>query len=176
MSEQEKTVCEFTISGDKYIAEDSKAFGNLNHITWPGDSNSLGLQTGEIPGGWNSGPGFRRWRRGTDSTSQLFMHGPYQRLDGIGTLNVRLFCNAPVGRRTSGNAFYVDIFDFTDRKEHLATTFSVADLPSNSDGFIVSSFDRGPEIKSGHKYETRVRCLGGCDLEIYFLRWEIFIL
>jgi len=176
MTEKKQTDDQFALIGDNYVTEDSKAFGNLNHSTWVGDDSSLGLQTGEIPGGWNSGPGFRRWRRETDSTSLFFMYGPYQPITGVGTLDVRIFCSAPVSRRSSGDAFYIDVFDFTDRQAYLATTFKVTDLPNNSDGFIVSSFDRGPEIKSGHKYETRVKCLGGCDLEIYFLRWEIFVL
>lgn len=177
-SQQQKspTSDDFVIGGvaietDPYILVPQAA--SLSYITWAGDR--LPMSTGEIPGGWTDGPGFKRWIRGRHATDRWFSMGPYQRLNGLGSFKARTFCIAPINGRASGDAFLIDAFDFTDRRIVAGpTTVPEGSLPSNSDGFVV--FSPNISIENGHSYEIRIMCKGGCDLDLYFMRWDIGIL
>ncbi|MDX1945998.1 MAG: hypothetical protein SFU86_11425 [Pirellulaceae bacterium] len=143
-------------------------------LHWFGDA--LGRLTGEIPPGYLNGPYFKQWIRGRHSTADWFSIGPYQPLDGVGTFRIKMFMLAPVNARNAGqNAFYIDVYDYDGGTVLASATFSVADLPSNSDAFAIISVN-AHSIVSGHRYETRVRAEGGADLYVYLLHWEVDVL
>jgi hypothetical protein len=137
-------------------------------ITWFGDDRALGMQTGQIPPGYD-GAKFRQWLRGVHSTDSWFQCGPYQLLEGVGGFRAKLF--GIIGNRASGNVLYTDIYDYTSGATYGAKTFALSDFPTNSDGFVV--FYPSVSIQSGHRYETRVRCLGAASVSLYMLRWEV---
>ncbi|WP_133510745.1 hypothetical protein [Candidatus Thiosymbion oneisti] len=138
-----------------------------NVLFWHGDQ--LSMQTGQIPPGYVTDPYFKQWIRDRHDTGLWFSIGPYERLDGVGTFKAKLF--GEIGNRGSGDVLYTDIYDYTSGKTYGAMTFPLSDFPTNSAGFRI----RYPAvtIESGHRYETRVRCLGAANVSIYSLRWEV---
>ena len=138
-------------------------------ITWFGDDSALGMQTGQIPPGYVTGPKFKQWLRGVHSTNLWFQVGPYQRLEGVGGFTAKLF--GVIGNRANGDVLHTDIYDYTSGTSYNATTFPLSAFPTNSDGFVI--FYPSVTLQSGHLYETRVMCKGAASISVYMLRWEV---
>jgi hypothetical protein len=138
-------------------------------MTWPGDSNQLPLLAGNIPPGYTPGPGFRSWVRDHDKTDDWFVCGPYEKLDGAGTVSMKVF--GIIGNRGSGAVLYTDAYDNTSGQSYFAHTFDISEFPTNSDGFAI--FYPDLNYTAGHKFETRIMCKGGANVNIYMVRWEV---